>query len=58
MGSTRFQIQLSDRLPLGSNAPHGPQKEIINMVRDVPVAEAVKNRRLGENAVRFLGLGH
>jgi predicted TIM-barrel fold metal-dependent hydrolase len=49
---------LPDKCLLGSDAPHGRQEEIINVVRDLPVAEAVKNKWLGENAVGFLDLGH
>lgn len=50
------QIQLPDKVPLGSDALHGLQKEFINMARDLSVAEAVRKKWLGENAVRFLEL--
>ena len=59
VGSYRLaEIQLPDKLLFGSDAPHCSPKAIINMVRDLPVAEEVKKKWLGENAVSFLDLGY
>ncbi len=59
VGSYRLaEIQLPDKLLFGSDAPHGSQKDIIDMVRALPVAEEVKQKWLYDNAVRFLDLGY
>jgi predicted TIM-barrel fold metal-dependent hydrolase len=50
------EIQLPDKLLFGSDAPHGSQEDIIEMVHNLPVAEEVKKKWLGENAIQFLNL--
>jgi len=52
------EIQLPDKLLFGSDAPHGSQEDIMNMVKELPVSEEVKKKWLGENAVSFLDLGY
>jgi len=50
--------QLPEKLLYGSDAPHGSQKDILNMVNDLPIMEKTKKMWLGENALKFLDLGY